>query len=98
MYSSPDSLLARAAQQAVFPDNTYGVDSGGDPLKIPDLTFKGFKDFHAEFYHPSNRSFSSAAPSSWRMPPLRTAPQPLLRPRNQSAKARPPQLPLPRLP
>ena len=29
--------------QAVFPDNTYGVDSGGDPLVIPKLTFDEFK-------------------------------------------------------
>lgn len=54
VYSSPDSLLGRAAQQALFTDNTYGVDSGGDPIVIPELTFDGFKSFHAEFYHPSN--------------------------------------------
>lgn len=29
--------------QALFPDNTYGVDSGGDPLVIPKLTFEEFK-------------------------------------------------------
>lgn len=54
VYSSPDSLLGRATQQALFPDNTYGVDSGGDPLAIPDLTFNDFKDFHSKYYHPSN--------------------------------------------
>ena len=54
VYSSPDSLLGRAAQQALFPDNTYGVDSGGDPNKIPDLTFEQFKAFHSNYYHPSN--------------------------------------------
>lgn len=54
VYSSPDSLLARSTQQALFPDNTYGVDSGGDPLAIPDLSFSDFKAFHSEFYHPSN--------------------------------------------
>eukprot|EP00616_Rhizochromulina_sp_CCMP1243_P000175 CAMPEP_0118974666 /NCGR_PEP_ID=MMETSP1173-20130426/12764_1 /TAXON_ID=1034831 /ORGANISM="Rhizochromulina marina cf, Strain CCMP1243" /LENGTH=1033 /DNA_ID=CAMNT_0006924443 /DNA_START=71 /DNA_END=3172 /DNA_ORIENTATION=+ len=54
VYSSPESRLARAAQQALFKDNTYGVDSGGDPLNIPDLTFDDFKAFHGEFYHPSN--------------------------------------------
>ena len=54
VYSSPDSVLAREAQQALFPDNTYGVDSGGDPRVIPDLTFEEFKDFHGKFYHPSN--------------------------------------------
>lgn len=29
--------------QAVFPDNAYGVDSGGDPQVIPALTFEEFK-------------------------------------------------------
>ena len=46
VYSSPDSLLYRAAQQATFPDNTYSVDSGGDPAAIPTLTFEQFKSFH----------------------------------------------------
>ena len=46
VYSSPDSVLAREAQQALFPDNTYGVDSGGDPRVIPDLSFEEFKAFH----------------------------------------------------
>eukprot|EP00244_Chara_vulgaris_P009641 TRINITY_DN4184_c0_g2_i1.p1 TRINITY_DN4184_c0_g2~~TRINITY_DN4184_c0_g2_i1.p1 ORF type:complete len:1050 (+),score=217.40 TRINITY_DN4184_c0_g2_i1:309-3152(+) len=54
VYSQPDSTLARKAQQALFPDNTYGVDSGGDPAVIPSLTFEQFKEFHAKFYHPSN--------------------------------------------
>jgi len=29
--------------QALFPENTYGVDSGGDPKDIPKLTFEEFK-------------------------------------------------------
>lgn len=28
--------------------------TGGDPAAIPDLTYKGFKTFHEEHYHPSN--------------------------------------------
>lgn len=54
VYSSPDSLLLREAQQSIFPDNTYGVDSGGDPVEIPNLSFEQFADFHAKFYHPAN--------------------------------------------
>jgi len=54
VYSSPDSVLGREVQQALFPDNTYGVDSGGDPAVIPRLTFAQFRDFHARYYHPSN--------------------------------------------
>lgn len=54
VYSSPDALLGRAIQQALFPDNAYSVDSGGDPLAIPSLTFKDFQQFHSTNYHPSN--------------------------------------------
>lgn len=54
VYSQPDNILGRAAQQALFPDNTYGVDSGGDPKVIPKLTYEEFKDFHRKYYHPSN--------------------------------------------
>eukprot|EP00262_Sarcandra_glabra_P022378 TRINITY_DN98_c0_g2_i2.p1 TRINITY_DN98_c0_g2~~TRINITY_DN98_c0_g2_i2.p1 ORF type:complete len:968 (+),score=215.88 TRINITY_DN98_c0_g2_i2:407-3310(+) len=54
VYSQPDNILGRIAQQALFPDNTYGVDSGGDPQVIPKLTFEEFKDFHRKYYHPSN--------------------------------------------
>jgi Zn-dependent M16 (insulinase) family peptidase len=54
VYSSPDSVLAEASQQSLFPDTTYGLDSGGNPRKIPDLTYEQFKAFHDSFYHPSN--------------------------------------------
>ncbi|KAL3515262.1 hypothetical protein ACH5RR_022164 [Cinchona calisaya] len=54
VYSQPDSILGRTSQQALFPDNTYGVDSGGDPQVIPKLTFEEFKEFHRKYYHPSN--------------------------------------------
>lgn len=40
--------------QTIFPDNAYGVDSGGDPTAIPSLTFEYFKGFHQRFYHPGN--------------------------------------------
>jgi Zn-dependent M16 (insulinase) family peptidase len=53
-YSSPDMLLYRASQQALFPDNAYGLDSGGDPAVIPQLTYAQFKEFHTTYYHPSN--------------------------------------------
>jgi Zn-dependent M16 (insulinase) family peptidase len=54
VYSSPDSLLNREAQRSLFPDNTYSVDSGGDPTVIPNLSFEQFADFHRKFYHPAN--------------------------------------------
>lgn len=36
-------LLHVTLIQALFPDTTYGVDSGGDPQVIPKLTFEEFK-------------------------------------------------------
>lgn len=54
VYSQPDNTLGRISQQALFPDNAYGVDSGGDPTVIPKLTFSEFQEFHRKFYHPSN--------------------------------------------
>lgn len=54
VYSSPDSLLGRESTRSLFPDNTYSVDSGGDPSVIPDLSFEDFKAFHEKFYHPAN--------------------------------------------
>lgn len=56
-YSSPDRLLVEYSQHAIFPDTPYGVDSGGDPRRIPELTYEAFKAFHADHYHPSNAWF-----------------------------------------
>ncbi|MCF8062352.1 MAG: insulinase family protein [Deltaproteobacteria bacterium] len=53
-YSSPDSLLAEYSQQTLFPDTPYGLDSGGHPRQIPDLTYEQFREFHRRYYHPSN--------------------------------------------
>ena len=54
VYSSAESLLMERTQQSLFPDTTYGLDSGGDPDHIPQLTYEEFKQFHAAYYHPSN--------------------------------------------
>jgi len=54
VYSSPDSLLSEYSQHSLFPDITYGLDSGGNPKVIPNLTFDQFIDFHKKYYHPSN--------------------------------------------
>ena len=35
VYSSPDSMLSEISQQSLFPDTTYGLDSGGDPQGNP---------------------------------------------------------------
>lgn len=57
VYSSPDSVLAESSQQSIFPDITYGLDSGGRPQEILRLTYEDFCAFHATFYHPSNTRF-----------------------------------------
>lgn len=53
-YSSSDRVLAELSQRMLFPDTTYGVESGGHPRDIPDLTWEQFKGFYDQFYHPSN--------------------------------------------
>jgi Zn-dependent M16 (insulinase) family peptidase len=53
-YSSPDTLLSDHTMRSLFPDNAYAYDSGGDPKKIPDLTFERFREYHKQYYHPSN--------------------------------------------
>ena len=53
-FSSPESVLERETFNALFPDTTYGVESGGHPDNIPDLTYEDFKEFHSRYYHPSN--------------------------------------------
>ena len=52
--SSADRVLYDRCQSALFPDNAYGFDSGGDPRVIPNLTYAQFKRFHEVYYHPSN--------------------------------------------
>jgi presequence protease len=56
-YSSPDARLWKAVREAMFPDVTYGCDSGGDPKEIPSLTYEGLLSFHERHYHPSRALF-----------------------------------------
>lgn len=53
-FSSPDDVLDREVFSSLFPDTTYGVESGGDPKVIPELTYEEYLDFHRRYYHPSN--------------------------------------------
>lgn len=53
-YSSSDRVLAELSQRMLYPDTTYGVESGGHPRNIPDLTWENFKAFYDQYYHPSN--------------------------------------------
>jgi presequence protease len=54
VYSSPDALLSSVSEEKLRPDTPYGLDSGGDPRVIPNLTYEQFKRFHETYYHPSN--------------------------------------------
>lgn len=53
-FSAPESLLMRYIQQSLFPDTSYGFESGGDPEVIPELTYHRLMAFHKNNYHPSN--------------------------------------------
>lgn len=55
--SSASSRLAEAINETLFPDVMYGVNSGGDPKVIPQLTYEQLKEFHQKFYHPSRCLF-----------------------------------------
>lgn len=53
-FSSADDVFEREILNSLFPDNCYGVESGGDPDCIPDLTYEQFLAFHSSLYHPAN--------------------------------------------
>ena len=53
-FSSPDDVVEREIMNSLYPDTTYGLESGGDPDVIPSLTYEDFLDFHRRYYHPSN--------------------------------------------
>lgn len=53
-FSSPEGVLDRVVLNSLFPDTTYGNESGGDPEVIPSLTYEQYLDFHRRYYHPSN--------------------------------------------
>ena len=52
--SSAEDIISSESMFSLFPDNAYGVESGGDPDCIPSLTYDAFLDFHRRYYHPSN--------------------------------------------
>ena len=54
VFSSPEEFLDRTIFNTLFPDTAYGVESGGDPDYIPDLSYEEFLEFHKRYYHPSN--------------------------------------------
>ncbi len=55
--SDPTSVLWQTLSRELFPDTTYHHNSGGDPERIPDLTYEQMVAFYKRFYHPSNAVF-----------------------------------------
>lgn len=53
-YSSPDEILQQEIYRALYPDNTYSKNSGGNPEHIPELTYEEYLNFHRRYYHPVN--------------------------------------------
>ncbi len=53
-FSSPEDMLDREIMTTLYPDTPYFHESGGDPKRIPELTYEDFLAFHQKFYHPSN--------------------------------------------
>ncbi len=56
-FSSAERVAHSATLQGLFPDTPYGVESGGRPEQIPDLTHEQFCAFHRRFYSPANARF-----------------------------------------
>ncbi len=56
-FASVDTIIEEDMMRCLYPDNTYGFVSGGDPVSIPDLTYGNFLRAHREFYSPSNCRF-----------------------------------------
>ncbi len=52
--SNPESIIENYVAQELFPGTLYSHNSGGDPDKIPNLTYEDFRNFHKTYYHPSN--------------------------------------------
>lgn len=55
--ATKESRLYEMMHHALFPDVTYGVNSGGDPKEIVHLSHKELLDFHDHFYAPSRCTF-----------------------------------------
>ncbi len=53
-FSSSDDVRSRLMMHQLFPDTSYGNESGGDPRYITDLTYEQFCAAHKKFYNPSN--------------------------------------------
>lgn len=53
-YSSFYQVAFSKLINSMFPSSYASFDSGGDPLEIPNLSYKDFLQFHKTFYAPDN--------------------------------------------
>lgn len=53
-YSSPDEISGVALNRALWSEDIYKYDSGGNPEHIPELTYESFKAAYNKYYHPSS--------------------------------------------
>jgi Zn-dependent M16 (insulinase) family peptidase len=56
-YSDPIRALFHHTFRGLMPNSTYAHESGGDPRRIPDLSYEQFLAFHRSHYHPANSTF-----------------------------------------
>ncbi len=59
-FNSPMRALDSGIASTLLKGTTYEVESGGDPLDIPELTHEMLKQFHASHYHPSQAVIMTA--------------------------------------
>ena len=57
-FASPERILDMELGRLLFADNCYRHVSGGDPARIPDLSYEQFVANHKKYYHPSNARIS----------------------------------------
>ncbi|BHF68454.1 hypothetical protein SprV_0301148800 [Sparganum proliferum] len=55
VFSNSLNLFGQAVENNLMPV-TYGNVSGGHPDQIPSLTWESLRQFHQDYYHPSNAS------------------------------------------
>jgi Zn-dependent M16 (insulinase) family peptidase len=54
VFESQNAFVSEKVLEYLFEGSQYSNCSGGDPIKILDLNYTDFKDFHKQYYHPSN--------------------------------------------
>ena len=54
VYSSFESVAMDVPVRNLLKNSIYEEDSGGDPLKIPFLTYEEYRNFHKKWYRPEN--------------------------------------------